>query len=102
MKRMLKILAFLMEISMILGVICSCGGGSETSEIKPESSTDSAPSTDSTSESVSESADYMCSCGCGGSVGGHYYESESIDTTPSIEVDTDGVDTDGVWNDEVE
>ena len=26
---------------------------------------------------------------------------EPVDTTPSIEVDTDGVDTDGEWSDEV-
>jgi hypothetical protein len=99
MKKALRILALLMAIGMILGVMCSCGGGGETSESKQESS---ESQTESTGSEGSESTGSQ-----GGdsseSQGGDSSESESepIDTTPSIEVDTDGVDTDGEWSDNV-
>lgn len=82
-----KFIAACAAVITLITLLCSCGGGSETSESKPESGSisDSTSSTDSTPESASESVS----------------ESEIIDTTPSIEVDTDGVDTDGVWSDEV-
>ncbi len=97
MKKALRILALLMAIGMILGVMCSCGGGGETSESKQESS---ESQTESTGSEGSESTGSQG----GESIGSESNEStgsESIDTTPSIEVDTDGVDTDGEWSDNV-
>ena len=101
MKKALRILALLMAIGMILGVMCSCGGGSETTESKQESS-ESQSQTESTGSEGSDSSESQGGESTG-SQGGDSSESqtEPVDTTPSIEVDTDGVDTDGEWSDEV-
>jgi hypothetical protein len=98
MKKALRILALLMAIGMILGVMCSCGGGGETSESKQESS---ESQTESTGSEGSESTGSQGgeSTGSQGGDESSETESEPIDTTPSIEVDTDGVDTEGEWSD---
>jgi hypothetical protein len=96
MKKALRILALLMAIGMILGVMCSCGGGGETSESKQE--TESQSQSESTGSQGGDSSESQ-SEDTGSQGGDESSETEPIDTTPSIEVDTDGVDTDGEWSD---
>ena len=99
MKKALRILALLMAIGMILGVMCSCGGGGETSESKQESS-ESQSQPESTGSEGGDSSESQ-SEDTGSQGGDESSETEPIDTTPSIEVDTNGVDTEGEWSDHI-